>query len=60
LKYERDEERMTTGAEKGSKEKEITFKCKFCEESKSIDEMVVLTRYFPPVVACRECEKDMH
>ena len=50
---------MTTKAKKKkeSKGKEITFKCKFCEESKPLDEMVVLTRYFPPVITCRDCEK---
>lgn len=36
---------------------EITFKCRFCGRSKPIDEMVVLTRFFPPIVACRDCEK---
>lgn len=52
---------MTTEIEKGkeSKEREITFKCKFCERSKSLEEMVVLTRFFPPLVACRDCEKKM-
>ena len=46
------------GGEK-SKAKEVTFKCKFCERSKPLDEMVVLTRFFPPIVACRDCEKKM-
>ena len=52
---------MTTEIEKGegSKAKEITFKCKLCEKSKPLDEMVVLTRFFPPLVACRDCEKKM-
>ena len=50
---------MTTETEEESKEKEITFKCKFCEESKPIDEMMVLPGFFPPVVACRDCEKEM-
>ncbi len=52
---------MTTEIEKGegSKAKEITFKCKFCERSKPLDEMVVLTRFSPPVVACRDCGKKM-
>ncbi len=52
---------MTTDVEKeeGSKVKEVTFKCKFCEKSKPLDEMVVPTRFFPPVVACRDCEKKM-
>jgi hypothetical protein len=39
--------------------KEITFKCKFCGKSKPLDEMRVLTRFFPPIVACRDCEKKM-
>ena len=36
-----------------------TFKCKFCEKSRPLDEMVVITRFFPPVVACQDCEKKM-
>ncbi|MDO8687487.1 MAG: hypothetical protein Q7K41_02740 [Dehalococcoidales bacterium] len=48
-----------TAKRKESKAKEVTFKCKFCEESKPLNEMVVLTRYFPPMVACRACEKKM-
>ena len=53
---------MTTEAmnkeESAAKEtREITFKCRFCERSKPIDEMVVLTRFFPPIVVCRDCEK---
>lgn len=52
---------MTAEGEKGeeAKTKEVTFKCKFCGKSKPLDEMVVLTRYFPPIVACRDCEKKM-
>ena len=52
---------MATKIGKGeeSKAKTITFKCKFCEKSKPLDEMVVLTRFFPPIVACRDCEKKM-
>ena len=48
-----------TDKAKKPKAKEITFKCKFCEMSKPLDEMVVITRFFPPVVACRDCEKKM-
>ena len=44
---------------KRSKEKEITFKCKFCERSRPLNEMVFVARFFPPVVACRDCEKGM-
>jgi len=39
--------------------KEITFRCKFCGKDKSLDEMRTLTRFFPPIVACRDCEKKM-
>ena len=45
--------------EEEHKIREITFKCKFCERSKPLDEMVVLTRFFPPIEACRDCEKKM-
>lgn len=41
------------------KTKEITFNCKFCEHSKPLAEMVVLTRFSPPIVACQDCEKRM-
>lgn len=37
----------------------ITFRCRVCEEIKPLDEMVVVTRFFPPVIACRNCEKKM-
>ncbi|MDP2873414.1 MAG: hypothetical protein Q8P31_12875 [Bacillota bacterium] len=37
--------------------KEITFKCKFCGKNKPVDELRILTRFFPRLVACRECEK---
>ena len=51
---------MTSEVEKEeSKAKEVTFKCKFCEKSKPLDEMVVLTRFFPLIVACKDCERKM-
>ena len=52
---------MTAEKEKGkvSKVKKVTFKCRVCERSKPLDEMVVVTRFFPPIVACRDCEKKM-
>ena len=54
---------MTAETEKREEEepkaKEVTFKCRFCEKSKPIDEMVVLTRFFPLIVLCRDCEKEM-
>ena len=39
--------------------KEITFRCRFCGSSKPLEEMGLLTRFFPPIVACRDCEKKM-
>ncbi len=48
-----------TGMKETSKVKNITFKCKFCERSKPLDEMVIITRFFPSIVLCRECEKKM-
>ena len=41
------------------KAKEITFKCKYCEKSKPLAEMVIMTRFFPPITACRDCERKM-
>ena len=42
-----------------AKKEEIAFKCRFCGETKSITEMRILTRFFPQIVACRDCEKKM-
>jgi hypothetical protein len=39
--------------------REITFKCKFCEQNKPLDEMRTLTRFFPWAVACQDCAKKM-
>jgi len=48
------------GEESKAKEtKEITFKCRFCGVSKPLDEMMIMTRFFPPIVACQDCEKKM-
>jgi hypothetical protein len=47
---------------KESPEKEtgdVTFTCKFCGESKSLDEMILETRFFPILVSCRECERTL-
>jgi hypothetical protein len=46
--------------ESGAKKtKKITFRCRFCGRSKPLDEMGLLTRFFPLIVACRDCEKKM-
>jgi hypothetical protein len=39
--------------------KEITFKCKFCGVTKPLGEMRILTRFFPPVVACQDCDREL-
>ncbi len=45
------------GKEEGTKK--ITFRCRFCEQDKPLDEMRFLNRFFPPLVACQACEKEM-
>ena len=52
---------MTAGVEneEGAKVEGVNFKCKLCEKLIPLDEMVVLTGYFPPIVACADCEKKM-
>ena len=39
------------------KARKVTFKCRICEDSKPLAEMVVLTGFFPLVVVCRDCDK---
>lgn len=39
------------------KDRQATFKCKFCGEFKPLRELVRMTRFFPPVIACSGCEK---
>jgi len=41
------------------KYQQVTFKCRFCGEIKPLQEMVRMTRFFPPVVACSGCAKKM-
>jgi hypothetical protein len=35
----------------------VVFKCKVCGTDKPIEEMKVFTRYFPPMVMCKDCQK---
>jgi len=35
----------------------ITFTCKLCHNEKPIEELEVLTRFFPPLPCCRDCRK---
>jgi hypothetical protein len=48
-----------TSIKSTTSEKPITFKCRFCGETQSFDEMVLLTRYFPVLTACRACDKEL-
>jgi hypothetical protein len=46
--------------EKGKEPKEITFRCQNCEKYKPLEDMRTVTRFFPPMVLCQDCEKEMH
>ena len=39
--------------------REITFRCQSCEKYNELEEMRVITRFFPLLVVCRDCEKEM-
>jgi len=39
--------------------REVRFRCKYCGKTKPLDEIMSLTRFFPPVVACQDCAKKM-
>lgn len=44
----------------GEKESQkITFKCSFCGQFKPLGDMMILTRFFPRLVACRDCERQL-
>ncbi len=38
---------------------EITFRCQRCQNYKRLEEMRVITRFFPLLVVCRDCQKEM-
>ena len=40
-----------------TKTRETTFTCKFCEKTRPLSEMTVVTRFFPAAIACRECAR---
>lgn len=49
---------MAANTEKSEqKEQIVTFRCKFCKKALPLDEMSIITKYFPPIVACKACEK---
>ena len=38
---------------------EITFRCQSCDKYIPLEEMRVISRFFPMLVVCPECEKEM-
>ena len=38
---------------------EITFKCQSCGKSRHLEDMRVISRFYPMLVTCRDCEKEM-
>jgi hypothetical protein len=37
----------------------ITFKCQGCGKERNLEDMRVIKRFFPMMVVCRECEKEL-
>ncbi len=46
-------------ADKKREPGEITFRCPSCDKYKLVEEMRVITRFFPILVVCQQCEKEM-
>jgi len=44
---------------KRQKPREINFRCQSCDKFKPLEEMRVITRFFPVLVVCRDCAKEM-
>jgi hypothetical protein len=38
----------------------ITFRCRSCNKYKPLEDMRIITRFFPLLVVCRDCEKEMY
>ena len=45
---------------KGKGPGKIIFRCQSCGKYKNLEEMKVIKRFFPMLVVCQECEKEMH
>ena len=54
---EKAEEKENAGVKKEIHK--VIFHCKFCGNPKKLDELRTLTRFFPPITVCRECERKM-
>ena len=44
---------------KGQKPRKIIFRCQRCKGHKPLEEMRVITRFFPLLVVCQKCEKEL-
>ena len=53
------EEKKEEDKTKGKGPVKINFTCRCCERQKPIEEMRVITRFFPVLVVCQNCEKEM-
>lgn len=38
----------------------VIFRCQRCGKERPLEEMRTVTRFFPLMVVCRECEKEIH
>lgn len=43
----------------GKEPEKITFRCQSCGQYKPLEDMRVITRFFPLLMVCRDCEKEM-
>lgn len=39
--------------------REINFRCPLCQQLRPIETMKTVTRFFPLLVVCQECEKEL-
>jgi hypothetical protein len=53
------EELKEIDKKKRQKPREITFRCQSCDKFKPLEEMRVITRFFPILVVCQDCAKEM-
>lgn len=53
------EELKEADKKKRQKPREITFRCQSCDKFRPLEEMRVVTRFFPILVVCRDCAKEM-
>ncbi len=47
------------GSNKEKKHATITFKCLRCQRQMPLEEMRIVTRFFPPLVVCCQCEDEV-